>query len=82
MNGISSRTLWIAPSLVLVTHHIEEIMPAFANTLVVERGRVRVRDGSNRTPEDVLRELWAEVFEPTPELPEPGKATAPEGAAT
>ncbi len=51
-------------------------------TLVALSGRVRVRDGSNRTAEDVLREIWAEVFEPTPELTDTGKATAPEGAAT
>jgi MoxR-like ATPase len=48
-------------------------------TLLALSGRVRVRDGSNRTAEDVLRELWSEVFEPTPD---PGKATAPTGAAT
>ncbi len=51
-------------------------------TLVALSGRVRVRDGSNRTPEDVLREIWAEVFEPKPEPLDTGQATAPEGAAT
>ncbi len=29
-----------APTLVLVTHHVEEIMPAFSNVLVLRRGRV------------------------------------------
>lgn len=51
-------------------------------TLVALSGRVRVRDGSNRTAEDVLREIWAEVFEPQPETPDAGKAMAPKGAAT
>ncbi len=34
-----------APSLVLVTHHIEEIMPSFANTLVMRSAKV-LRSGS------------------------------------
>ena len=29
-----------APALVLVTHHVEEIMPCFTNVLVLKRGRV------------------------------------------
>jgi iron complex transport system ATP-binding protein len=29
-----------APTLVLVTHHVEEIMPVFSHVLVLQRGRV------------------------------------------
>jgi iron complex transport system ATP-binding protein len=29
-----------APSLVLVTHHVEEIMPGFSHVLILQRGRV------------------------------------------
>lgn len=49
--------------------------------------RIKVREGSDRTPEHVIEELWAAVFNPAPEsetseLPDPadpGKAIAPEG---
>ncbi len=36
-----------APSLILVTHHIEEIMPAFTNTLALKGGKV-LRSGPTR----------------------------------
>ena len=51
--------------------------------LVALSGRVRVREGSARDPESIITELWEAVFEPveTP-TPEPGKATAPTGAAS
>ena len=46
-------------------------------------GRVRVREGSSRTPEDIIAELWREVFDP-PDRPASddgsGKAIAPTGA--
>ena len=32
------------PALVLVTHHVEEIMPAFTHVLIVRRGKVLVAD--------------------------------------
>jgi MoxR-like ATPase len=41
-------------------------------------GRVRVREGSTRTAEDVIRELWNDVFGSTGT--EPGKGGAPTGA--
>jgi MoxR-like ATPase len=48
-------------------------------------GRIRVREGSNRTPEDVIAELWREVFAPATPKPSngddpAGKAIAPTGA--
>lgn len=52
--------------------------------LVALSGRVRVREGSNRTAEDVVEELWRDVFVPKPEQNETaddaGKANAPTGA--
>lgn len=48
-----------APSLVLVTHHIEEITPAFARTLAIRDGRV-LRSGP--TCEIIDRELVSELY--------------------
>lgn len=47
--------------------------------------RIKVREGSDRTPEDVIEELWRAVFHPASDadpsqLPEPGKVMPPEGA--
>jgi len=47
--------------------------------LVALSGRVRVREGSSRTSEDIITELWNEVFNPAP-VGELGKASAPAGA--
>ena len=47
--------------------------------LVALSGRVRVREGSSRTSEDIITELWSEVFNPAP-VGESGKASAPAGA--
>lgn len=47
--------------------------------LVALSGRVRMREGSTRTAEDVVTELWNEVFAPATEAGG-GKATAPTGA--
>ncbi len=50
--------------------------------LVALSGRIRVREGSAREPEDIIRELWRDVFGPAdPDRPDAaGKATAPTGA--
>ncbi|MFX8856498.1 hypothetical protein ABTM81_20010, partial [Acinetobacter baumannii] len=50
--------------------------------LVALSGRIRLREGTGRTPEDVIGELWRRVFaEPGPDgrqpAPPPGKAPAP-----
>jgi MoxR-like ATPase len=51
--------------------------------LVALSGRVRVREGCARDPESIITELWESVFEPAASRPpEPGKASAPTGAAT
>jgi MoxR-like ATPase len=53
--------------------------------LVALTGRVRVREGCSRSPEEIVTELWRAVFEPTPETDSSdgaGKAGAPTGATT
>ncbi len=45
-------------------------------------GRIQVSDGSGRSPEAIITELWTEIFEPEPQsAADPGKATAPNGAS-
>ncbi len=41
-------------------------------------GRVTVREGVARTPEDVISEIWAAASEPGPGGDPPGKATGPD----
>ena len=51
--------------------------------LVALSGRVRLREGSMRSTEDIVRELWAAVFgKPADSGSDPGKAAAPNGATT
>lgn len=50
-------------------------------------GRVRVREGSDRTAESIISELWTKVFDPQPDLntdasPDSGKETTPPGVPT
>jgi len=48
--------------------------------LIALSGRIRLREGYSRSAEDVVRELWAEVFAPSADEAEPGrsgKAPAP-----
>lgn len=47
--------------------------------LVALSGRVRVREGSTRSAEDIISELWNEVFAPAMDSGG-GKASAPKGA--
>src|SRR3954466_14716451 len=49
------------PTVVLVTHHIEEIVPGFANTLVLSRGQVH---SSGPTDQVVTRETIESVNRP------------------
>ncbi|MEZ5167833.1 MAG: MoxR family ATPase [Acidimicrobiales bacterium] len=51
--------------------------------LVALSGRIRLHEGGDTTPEDVIRELWAQVLaaeQPPAGDDDPGKAPAPEGA--
>ncbi|MCU1502461.1 MAG: hypothetical protein JWM12_1815 [Ilumatobacteraceae bacterium] len=53
--------------------------------VVALSGRLRLREGTSRIPEDIVTEIWFEVFgrDDADQLPEAtgGKATAPAGAA-
>ncbi len=46
--------------------------------LVALSGRLRLREGSGRTADEIVSELWHSVFDPAIDS---GKATAPEGAS-
>ncbi len=53
--------------------------------LVALSGRIRVREGTTRTPEDIVTELWESVFNRSTgdgEGDAEGKASAPTGATT
>lgn len=51
--------------------------------LVALSGRIRLREGTTRSTEDIVRELWSTVFgEPADGGSDPGKAGAPTGATT
>lgn len=51
--------------------------------LVALSGRIRLREGTTRSTEDIVRELWRAVFAPAePADRDAGKATAPIGAPT
>jgi MoxR-like ATPase len=50
--------------------------------LVALSGRVRVREGHNRTADDIITELWHEVFSKSANGESTGKAIAPNGATS
>jgi MoxR-like ATPase len=51
--------------------------------LVALSGRVRLREGTTRTSDDIIRELWGSVFATVHDgAGEAGKAGAPTGATT
>ena len=47
------------PTTILVTHHIEEIVPGIQNTLILSSGRVRA---AGRTQDVVTREAIEAVY--------------------
>ncbi|MEZ5217931.1 MAG: MoxR family ATPase [Ilumatobacteraceae bacterium] len=49
--------------------------------LVALSGRVRVREGGTRTAEQIITELWDELFGPQPDEADPGKANGATAAA-
>lgn len=60
---------------------ITEASVGLDSALVALSGRVRVREGSSRTAEDVVTELWNLVFGPRSDsMSDTGKAGAPTGA--
>ncbi len=61
----------------------EDVDVSLDAALVALSGRVRLREGTTRSADDIVRELWAAVFAPAePGAPDAGKATAPTGAPT
>jgi len=52
-----------APSLILVTHHFEEIMPGIEHTLVLNTGRV---EASGRTSQVINKKLIAKIYSVAP----------------
>jgi iron complex transport system ATP-binding protein len=48
-----------SPTLVFVTHHIEEIVPAIQNTLILSAGRI---DSAGRTSDVITRETIESVY--------------------
>ena len=59
---------------------IEHPLVGIDAALVALSGRVRLREGSARTTEDIVREIWADVFGVQNEDGREGKAGAPTGA--
>lgn len=49
-----------APAVILVTHHVEEILPAFARTLVLREGRVLA---SGPTADVLTQELFERLYD-------------------
>ncbi|NGZ75649.1 ABC transporter ATP-binding protein [Saccharibacillus alkalitolerans] len=58
INGLASRA--DAPTLLLVTHHIEEISPLFSHSLLIRRGRVFAQ---GRSEEILSSERLSDFFE-------------------
>ena len=52
-----------APTLILVTHHVEEIMPVFSNVLILKEGRVLASGKKSLTlsPKILSQTFGAEV---------------------
>ena len=47
------------PSLIFVTHHVEEILPLFGNTLVLKEGKVL---HAGNTPDVLKRNVLEELY--------------------
>jgi MoxR-like ATPase len=52
------------------------------SALVAISGRIRIREGSVRSAEDVVTEIWNDVFGSSASDESAGKAGAPTGATT
>ena len=59
---------------------ISHTMVGLDAALVSLSGRVRLREGSTRTTEEIIREIWADIFHPHEQTEREGKAGAPTGA--
>ncbi len=71
----------VATSLAqLRTTDISDAQVGLDSALVALTGRVRLREGSVRSPEEVITDIWQEVFGPSREGESAGKVGAPIGA--
>ncbi len=74
----------VAASLAEVRNSVpEDPSVSLDAALVGLSGRVRVREGSGRSPEEIVTELWEEIFNPAPDelsADDSGKGNAPTGA--
>ena len=61
---------------------IEHPLVGLDAALVALSGRIRLREGSVRRSEDIVREIWADVFGVQVEDNREGKVGAPTGATT
>jgi MoxR-like ATPase len=78
VRGAIDMTLVAASLSALRGHPPTMAIVSLDAALVALSGRVRVREGANRTSEDVIRELFATVFVPsTRESGDGGKSLAP-----
>lgn len=59
--------------------NVEDSATGLDAALVALSGRIRMREGSATTAEEVVRTLWAEVFGSKPPPAKPGKSIAPDG---
>ena len=76
-------TAAVALSLAAMRGHAVDAELGLDAASVALSGRIRVRDGATRTAEEIIAELWWQVFERPPVAEgDPGKATAPVGAPT
>jgi MoxR-like ATPase len=86
--GASVRGAIDATAVVCSLSALRELPPSSAEVgldavLVALSGRVRLREGSPRTAEEIITELWREVFGPSrahDASPSTGKVRAPTGA--
>ncbi len=74
----------VASSLAVVRgEHVTNRGVSLDAALVALSGRVRLREGTSRTADDIVRELWASVFATVNDGPgDEGKVGAPTGATT
>jgi MoxR-like ATPase len=71
----------VAPSLAqLRGGNISDVQVGLDSALVALTGRVRLREGSTRSAEEVITEIWDEVFGRSRQGDTAGKAHAPTGA--
>jgi MoxR-like ATPase len=80
VRGAIDAAMVVASLATLRGTPVGDLITGLDAALVALSGRVKVREGSGRTAEEIVRELWAEVFAKGPEH-SPGKQSAPSSTA-